>query len=260
MEINGKTVVVTGGAAGIGAALCAKFASESAAHVVVVDRDIALAQRVASQIGGTAIHCDVSDEAQIIALVDQVESNLAPIDLFCSNAGIAPLDTDPGWAASSPNSDWENGWGVNVMSHVYAARALTPRMEKRGSGYFLHTISAAGLLSQIDGAIYSTTKHAALGFAESLAITHQEQGIRVSALCPQGVDTPMLEAMPDGPQKRDGVISAEAVANCVVEGLRDERFLILPHEIVAEYMKTKTRDYDRWISGMIKLRARLNQR
>lgn len=259
MDIRGKTAVVTGGAAGIGAALCVRFAKEAAAHVIVVDRAIDQAQQVASEIGGTAIQCDVSDERQIIALVDEVESRFAPIDLFCSNAGIAPLDRERGWVASSPNAEWDRSWGVNVMAHVYAARALTPRMAKRGGGYFLHTISAAGLLSQIDGAVYSTTKHAALGFAESLAITHREQGIRVSALCPQGVDTPMLNAMPDGPQKRDGVISAEAVADCVIRGLNDERFLILPHDIVAEYMQAKTRDYDRWISGMVKLRARLNE-
>lgn len=259
MDITGKTIVVTGGAAGIGAALCARFAKGAAAHVIVVDRAIAQAQQVARQIGGIAIQCDVSDERQMVTLINDVETRFAPIDLFCSNAGIAPLDSERGWVASSSNADWERSWAVNVMAHVYAARALTPRMAKRGGGYFLHTISAAGLLSQIDGAVYSTTKHAALGFAESLAITHREHGIRVSALCPQGVDTPMLNAMPDGPQKRDGVMSADAVANCVMTGLRDERFLILPHEIVADYMQAKTQNYDRWIAGMVRLRARLNQ-
>lgn len=258
MEISGKTVVVTGGAAGIGKALCERFAHEGAKHVIVVDRAIDQAEIVAQHIGGTAIKCDVSDESQIIALINAVEDQLAPIDLFCSNAGIAPLDAEVGNATSSPNADWERCWGVNVMAHVYAARALLPRMTARGGGYLLHTISAAGLLSQIDGAVYSTTKHAAIGFAESLAITHRAQGIRVSALCPQGVDTPMLKAMPMGPQMRDGVLTAETVAQCVIEGLYDERFLILPHKIVDDYMKRKTQDYDRWIAGMVKLRTHLH--
>ena len=203
MEIRGKTVVVTGGAAGIGKALCERFAQEGTKHIIVVDRAIDQAEIVAQHIGGTAIKCDVSDENQIITLINAVEDQLTPIDLFCSNAGIAPLDTEVGNATSSTNADWERCWGINVMAHVYAARALLPRMTARGGGYFLHTISAAGLLSQIDGAVYSTTKHAAIGFAESLAITHRAQGIRVSALCPQGVDTPLLKAMPAGPQMGD---------------------------------------------------------
>ena len=257
MRIKEKTIVVTGGAAGIGKALCERFMQENAAYVVVVDRNIDQAEEVAQRIGGTAIKCDVSNESQIIALIDEVENRFAPIDLFCSNAGIAPLDTEIGNAASSPNADWERSWKVNVMAHVYAARALIPRMTKRGGGYFLQTVSAAGLLSQIDGAVYSTTKHAAIGFAGSLAITHKEHGIRVSALCPQGVDTPMLDAMPNDQHMRDGVLSAEIVAECVIAGLLDERFLILPHEIVAKYMKYKTGDYDRWISGMVKMRAHI---
>ena len=258
MRVTGKIVVVTGGAAGIGKSLCERFHAEGALKVVVADPAFAQARAVAQTIGGEAMHCDVADEGQIIALVDHVERNHGPIDLFCSNAGIATSDTERGNAASAPNAAWTRSWEVNVMAHVYAARALAPRMAARGGGYFLNTVSAAGLLSQIDGAVYSTTKHAAIGFAESLAITHRDQGIRVSVLCPQGVDTPMLRAMPGGPQTRDGVLTAETVAGCVVDGLANERFLILPHEIVADYVKRKTSDYDRWIAGMANLRKRIN--
>lgn len=258
MQVEKKVVVVTGGAAGIGKALCERFHAEGAAKVVVADLAIEQAQSVAEGISGDAIQCDVADEEQIVRLVELVEDRYGPIDLFCSNAGIAILDAQRGEATSSPNSLWQKGWEVNVMAHVYAARVLAPRMASRGGGYFLNTVSAAGLLSQIDGAVYSTTKHAAIGFAESLAITHRGQGIKVSVLCPQGVDTPMLRSMPGGGERQDGILSAAQVAGCVVEGLADERFLILPHAIVAEYMQRKAHDYDRWISGMIRLRSRLN--
>ncbi|QEX21842.1 dehydrogenase [Hypericibacter adhaerens] len=257
MRVEGKVVAVTGGASGIGRALCQRFHKEGAAKVVVADLDVTAAEAVAAEIEGAAFRCDVSDEAQIARLVTETEDRFGPIDLFCSNAGIATFDTRPRDASSASNAAWERSWAVNVMAHVYAARALTPRMAARGGGYFLHTVSAAGLLSQIGGAVYATTKHAAIGFAEALAIAHRDAGIRVSVLCPQGVDTPMLRALPDGPQARDGVISAEAVADCVIEGLAEERFLILPHPVVADYMRRKTADYDRWLSGMVRLRRTL---
>jgi NAD(P)-dependent dehydrogenase (short-subunit alcohol dehydrogenase family) len=257
MNIAGRVVVVTGGAQGIGAALCRRFHKAGAKAVVVADIDIEGAKAVARSVQGVAFACDVADEARVVALIDETERQWGGIDLFCSNAGIARFDPDSANAASSPNADWQQSWNVNVMAHVYAARALMPRMAARGGGHMLITVSAAGLLSQIGGAVYATTKHAALGFAESLAITHFDQGIRVSVLCPQGVDTPMLRSLPPGPQALDGVMSADDVAAATAAGLEQESFLILPHAEVLGYMRNKARDYDRWIAGMVKLRRKL---
>lgn len=259
MDIQGKTIVVTGGASGIGKALCERFSRDGAAHVVVADLDGVRAEAVAAAIGGHGFACDVSDEHQIQSLVAEVERRCGPIDLFCSNAGVVAMDTVARNATSASNEAWMRSWGVNVMAHVYAARALTPLMAARGGGYFLNTASAAGLLSQIGSGAYSATKHAAIGFAENLAIMHSDQNIRVSVLCPQGVDTPMLAGLPRGPQSRDGVLSADDVAAIVVEGLAAERFLILPHTKVADYIQRKTADYDRWIAGMSRLRHVLEE-
>ncbi|MBV9828327.1 MAG: SDR family NAD(P)-dependent oxidoreductase [Alphaproteobacteria bacterium] len=258
MKVSGQVVVVTGGAQGIGRALCERFAAEGAKAVIVADIEKRGAEAVAAAIGGNGIACDVSSEAEIIRLVDETESSHGPIGLFCSNAGIARFDPDPANIASASNADWERSWAVNVMAHVYAARALVPRMAARGSGYLLNTVSAAGLLSQIGGAAYATTKHAALGFAECLAIGHRDQGIRVSVLCPQGVDTPMLRSLPSSAPAVDGVLSAEAVADAVIAGLDAEQFLILPHPQVAGYIRRKVEDYDRWLAGMRRLRDRLS--
>lgn len=254
MDIAGKIVVVTGGASGIGRALCERFHHEGAAKVIVADLDHERARVVAAEINGDAVSCDVSNEEQVCALIEHTEMRHGPIALFCSNAGIASFDERPHDATSAPNEAWMRSWAVNVMAHVYAARALVDRMDGRGGGYFLLTVSAAGLLSQIGGAPYATTKHAAIGFAEALAIANADKGIRVSVLCPQGVDTPMLHSLPTGPQSRDGVMSAEEVAQCAVAGIAEEKFLILPHPQVAEYMRRKTADYDRWLAGMVKLR------
>lgn len=256
MIVSGKTVVVTGGGSGIGAALCRRFRTDGALNVIVGDLNEAAAQAVAREINGIAVGCDVSDELQVIALVEAAERQ-GPVELFCSNAGIARPDARRGDATSAANAAWEQSWAVNVMAHVYAARAMVPRMAARGGGYFLHTVSAAGLLSQIGSAPYSTTKHAAIGFAENLAIMHRHQGIRVSVLCPQGVDAPMLQAASRGAESLDGVLSAEEVAECVIDGLAAERFLILPHAQVAEYLPRKASDYDRWLSGMVRLRNTL---
>lgn len=256
MIVSGKTVVVTGGGSGIGAALCRRFRTDGALNVIVGDLNEAAAQAVAREINGIAVGCDVSDELQVIALVEAAERQ-GPVELFCSNAGIARPDARRGDATSAANAAWEQSWAVNVMAHVYAARAMVPRMAARGGGYFLHTVSAAGLLSQIGSAPYSTTKHAAIGFAENLAIMHRHQDIRVSVLCPQGVDAPMLQAASRGAESLDGVLSAEEVAECVIDGLAAERFLILPHAQVAEYLPRKASDYDRWLSGMVRLRNTL---
>jgi NAD(P)-dependent dehydrogenase (short-subunit alcohol dehydrogenase family) len=259
MDVKDKVVVVTGGAEGIGAALCRRFAKAGAAVVVVVDRNGEGAGATAKAIGGEAVTLDVSDGEATKAMVADIEARHGRIDLFCCNAGVGDGDPDKANAASSPDAVWNRAWNVNVMAHVHAARAVTPGMAARGEGYILNTVSAAGLLSQIGGAVYSTTKHAAIGFAESLAITHGDQGIKVSVLCPQGVDTAMLRAGGDNqPQNLDGVMTPDEVAEAVIEGLAAEHFLILPHPIVLTYMQRKAADYDRWLGGMRRLRAKVN--
>jgi NAD(P)-dependent dehydrogenase (short-subunit alcohol dehydrogenase family) len=244
MKLAGKIVVVTGAAQGIGAALCARFAAEGAKAVVGSDINA----------GGDVVRCDVSREDDILRLIDSTEEKFGPIDLFCSNAGIAVLDPDWDNPASAANDGWARSWAVNVMAHVYAARHLVPRMSARGGGYFLHTVSAAGLLSQIGSGPYSATKHAALGFAENLALNVRDRGIKVSVLCPQGVDTPMLHGITRGVPDGNGVLTPAEVADAVVAGLDAERFLILPHPEVTTYMQRKADDYDRWLAGMARLR------
>lgn len=259
MNVQDKIVVVTGGADGIGAALCRRFAKAGAAKIIVVDRNGEGAAKVADEVGGEAVTLDVSDGAAVAALVADIESRHGRIDLFCSNAGVAYGDPDKANAASAPDELWQKGWEVNVMAHVHAARAAIPGMAARGGGYILNTVSAAGLLSQIGSSIYSTTKHAAVGFAESLAITHGDQGIKVSILCPQGVDTAMLRAGDSAsqPQNLDGVLSPDEVAESVIAGLEAETFLILPHPVVLTYMQRKAGDYDRWLGGMRRLRGKM---
>lgn len=255
MKIKDKVVVVTGAASGIGAALCRRFHREGARAVVAADLNGDGARQVAENIGGLALQADVAVESDIVRVVRESEKQCGPIDLFCSNAGVAYRDEANGTAASCPNENWQKAWAVNVMAHVYAARAVLPGMIARGAGYLLNTVSAAGLLSQIGSASYSTTKHAAIGFAESLAITHGDDGIKVSVICPQAVATPMLGDFDDGgPQGVDGIMTPEAVADSVVAGLAVETFLILPHEKVRLYMQRKISDYDRWLKGMRRLR------
>ena len=259
MLVADKVVVVTGGANGIGKALCERFHREGAHKVVVADLEQENAQAVAATVDGDAYGVDVRDEGQIQAMVTEVESRYGRIDLFCSNAGIIALDGEPWWATSAPNTTWQAMWEIHVMAHVYAARACLPGMLERGAGYLLNTTSAAGLLSQIGDAAYSTTKHAAIGFAESLAITHGDGGIKVSVLCPQAVATRMIGDIgaDDGATAGvDGVLTVQQVADAVVQGLVDEKFLILPHNEVSEYRSRKMADYDRWLGGMRKLRRR----
>jgi NAD(P)-dependent dehydrogenase (short-subunit alcohol dehydrogenase family) len=252
MRLEGKHVVVTGGASGIGAALAQRFSAEGARAVVVADvQDEALA-RVASSVHGLAVHCDVTREEEIVALIDTAQEQFGDIDLFCSNAGIVV----PGGPEAS-NAAWERSIGVNVLAHVYAARALVPRMLERGEGYLLQTASAAGLLTQIGSAPYSVTKHAALSFAEWLAITYGEQGLKVSVLAPQAVRTAMTAGVEGGGVAGvDGMLEPDAVADAVVAGLAAESFLILPHPEVLEYFRRKASDYPRWIRGMQRLQAR----
>ncbi|MCP4628753.1 MAG: SDR family oxidoreductase [bacterium] len=255
MQIKDKVVVVTGGASGIGAALCRRFQREGARAVVVADLDGDGARQVAEEIGGLGLKTDVAVEADIVRLVQETQNQCGPIDLFCSNAGVAYGDEPGGTAAGCSNENWQKAWNINVMAHVYAARAVLPGMIARGAGYLLNTVSAAGLLNQIGSAPYSTTKHAAIGFAESLAITHGDDGIKVSVICPQAVATPMLGDFENGgPQGVDGIIAPEDVAESVIQGLARESFLILPHEEVRLYMQRKTSDYDRWLKGMRRLR------
>ena len=255
MQLQDKVAVVTGGASGIGAALSRRFAKEGARGVVVVDMNLDGAIAVAGEFGGIPMAADVAKEEDIIRVVQDTEAQLGPIDLFCSNAGISVRDI--GHAASASNEDWERIWHVNVMSHVYAARAVLPGMIARGDGYLLNTSSAAGLLSAIGSAPYSVTKHAAVGFAESLAITHGGDGIKVSVLCPQAVRTAMTAGLEEGGVAGlDGLMEPEQLADAVIEALAEERFLILPHAEVLTYMQRKTSDYDRWLGGMRRLRQR----
>ncbi len=249
MEVRDKIVVVTGGASGIGRAMAERFHREGAAKVVVADLDAAGAAAVAQGIDGWSMGVDVTDESQIIRLIDETESRFGPIDLFCSNAGIGI-----GKGLDEPDSVWQKIWEVNTLSHVYAARNLIPRMKARGGGYLVNTASAAGLLSQIGSVTYAVTKHAAVALAEWIAITHGRDGIKVSVLCPQAVRTPMTAGGP-GVAGVDGMIEPEAVAESVIDALREERFLILPHPTVAEYIQRKANDYDRWLKGMQRLQA-----
>ncbi|HKY06412.1 MAG TPA: SDR family oxidoreductase [Blastocatellia bacterium] len=252
MELKDKVVIVTGGANGIGRALCRRFGREGARGVVVADRDDEGARLVAQEIGGLAVAVDVRRQSDIEKAVNGAEERFGPVDLFCSNAGIA---TDGGPEVS--DEDWQQIWEINFMAHVYAARVVLPRMLKRGEGYLLQTASAAGLLSQIGSAPYSVTKHAAVSFAEWLAITYGERGIKVSCLCPQGVRTRMLEEAEKGEFLREGALEPEEVARVVVEALAEERFLVLPHPEVAEYFQRKASDYDRWIRGMQRLQRHI---
>ena len=251
MKVTGKITVVTGGASGIGEALCRRFAKEGAGGVVVVDLNEAGARRVASDIGGLGMKCDVGSEKEIVRVVEETESRLGPIDLFCSNAGIAT----PG-GVEAANGDWQRHWQVNVMSHVYAARAVIPGMIKRGGGYLLNTASAAGLLSQIGSTPYSTTKHAAVGLAENLAISYGDQGIGVSVLCPGAVRTGMTRDGAAGAEA-DGWLEPDEVADMVIAALDEERFLILTHGVIRKYMERKLTDHDRWLKGMRKLQTRV---
>ena len=252
MEVKDKVIVVTGGASGIGKSLCERFAMDGAHAVVAADIDTAGVNSTLSSIenntNGLGLQCDVADEDAVKDLVSVTLREFGRIDLFCSNAGIF---TAGGEEVS--NGRWKNIWDINVMSHIFAARAVLPSMLERGEGYLLNTSSAAGLLSQVGSAPYSVTKHAAIGFAEWLSITYGNRGIKVSVLCPQAVRTAMTAGGDGGVAGLDGMLEPEDLATTVIEALGNEQFLVLPHPEVLTYMRRKTDDYDRWLGGMRRL-------
>ena len=254
MLVKDKVIVVTGGASGIGRALAKRFATEGAAHIVVADMNAEGAEAVAAEIGGRGVGINVADEAQIIDLIESTERDFGPIDLFCSNAGIGI-----GKGLDESDEVWDLIMDVNFKSHLYAARCLVPKMIARGGGYLLNTASAAGLLSQIGSVTYAVSKHAAVAFAEWVAITHGGDGIKVSVLCPQAVRTAMTAGNEEGVASVDGMMEPDELADSVIKGLEQEDFLILPHESVREYIRRKTSDYDRWIIGMQRLNERYTQ-
>jgi NAD(P)-dependent dehydrogenase (short-subunit alcohol dehydrogenase family) len=256
MEIRNQIVVVTGAARGIGAAMCRRFMAEGAAAVVVSDRDGEAAQQLATEIGGIAVTCDVAVESEVQHLVAETLRRCGRIDIFCSNAGI----TAKGGLDCS-NADWQRLWDVNVMSRLFAARAVVPHMVDRGSGYLIHTASAAALLTEIGSAGYSVTKHADLAMAEWLSVCYGRQGVRVSCVCPLGVETDMLDdSDPIHQYLHLHAITADDVAESVVLGVRSEQFLILPHPEVAEFFGLKAEDRDRWLRGMQRLRQKLTRK
>lgn len=270
MSLPIRIAVVTGGGHGIGRALCRRLHRDGIT-VVVVDIDGDAAQTVAGELGGHAFAVDVGDESAMSALIDGVEKDVGPIDLFVSNAGVGFGDSKSSAASKEGGihnieDRWDACWRVNVMAHVFAARSLVSRMQERGGGYLVNIASAAGLLSQIGDAAYTVTKHAAVAFAESLAITHGEQGINVSVVCPQAVATRMIGIEDDsdsteggfGGNDVDGVLSADEVAECIVEGIKEGKLLILPHPQVATYVQRKASDHDRWIAGMQRFQRKLN--
>ncbi|MFC3500070.1 SDR family oxidoreductase [Micromonospora krabiensis] len=262
MNLTDRIAVITGGAGGIGAALARRFAAEGAAAVVLADLDGDAVRAVAEGIGplAHATTLDVTDEEQVKALVDDTERRYGRIDLFCANAGVTS-----GGGIEADDRAWDRAWRVNVLAHVYSARAVLPGMLTRGGGHLLHTCSAAGVLTAVGDAPYTATKHAAVAFAEWLSITYRDRGIRVSALCPQGVDTPMLaDGLAAGhlgarvTAASGAVLTPDQVADAAVAGLAEERFLILPHPEVAGYARRRAEDPDGWQAGLRKLVRRLS--
>jgi NAD(P)-dependent dehydrogenase (short-subunit alcohol dehydrogenase family) len=261
-QVAGAGVVVTGGGSGIGAALARRFAAEGA-RVVINDINAGAAQAVAASCGATAVPGDAATEDGVAALIAAARAELGEIDLYCANAGIAR-----GGGPAAPEASWADSWQVNVMAHVRAARLLTGPWVERGSGHLICTVSAAGLLSMVGSAPYSVTKHAALAFAEWMALTYAHQGITVQAICPQGVRTGMLPGTGAGTGAGggeaekilgDGAIQPEAVADAVIEAMADGRFLILPHPQVHDYYGLRAADPDKWLRGMNRLQQRIEE-
>jgi NAD(P)-dependent dehydrogenase (short-subunit alcohol dehydrogenase family) len=251
VELQDAVIVVTGGGSGIGRALCRRFKLEGASAVVVADIDRAAAEAVARELGGMAVATDVRAEVAVRELVERTLAAYGRIDVYCSNAGVAF-----GGGPEAPDDAWRQSWEVHVMAHVYAARAVLPGMLERGAGYFVGTISAAALLNHILASPYATTKAAALSFFEWMAIAYGDRGIGVSVICPMGVRTPMLAREGERGFLWADAIEPEAVAESLIGAMREGRFLVLPHPEVAEYVRRKADDYDRWLRGMRRLRSR----
>ena len=256
MEVENKRVIITGSANGIGSSLSRAFKERNVESMILVDLDELNNTKLSNEIGGIPYKADVGSEDDIIKLVEFAKQEMGGIDIFCSNAGISGA----GGLLNTSNEDWSNIWNVNVMSHIHAAKHTLPIMLEQGSGYFMNTASAAGLLTQLGAAGYSVTKSAAVSFAEWLKITYGERGIGVSCLCPQGVRTPMVEDAPEivgSLVSIDGLLEPDVVANEVIECIEKDQFLITPHPEVLEYMKIKASDPDRWINGMQSLTTQL---
>lgn len=251
MELKNKVAVITGGSGGIGRAMAKAFLDEGARAVVLADLGKDAVQAAAGELGCDSMVCDVTDEQQIVDVVEHTQNRHGPIDLFCSNAGASV----EGVLTDAANEVWQRQWELHVMSHLYAARAVLPSMIARNEGYLLNTASAAGLLAAIGSGPYTVTKAAAVKLAEFLSITHADDGIKVSVLCPQGVNTAMApRSLGNG--QTDGIIEADQLAQVVVEALREERFHVLPHPEVETYVRRKGDDIDRWLAGMQRLRQR----
>ena len=251
MELTGKVAIVTGGASGIGRGIAQRLAADGARGIVVADVNLERAERVAREVGGLAVRCDVSVESDIQALVAQAREKFGQVDAYFSNAGI--LGAPGGIELDDPL--WDKMWQIHGMAHVWAARAVFPEMVARGEGCFMVTASAAGLLNIVESAPYGVTKHAALAVAEWLRLAYGRKGVRVCCLCPQSVRTDMVPG-DGGSASVNGILSPEQVAEAVMQTIRDESFLVLPHPEVLDYFRHKAGDYDRWIGGMQKLYAR----
>jgi len=256
MDWKDKVVVVTGAAGGIGRALCRRIHAEQVRGIVVSDLDPSATSASAADVGGLAVPADVSNESDIQSLIRQAEDALGPVDIFISNAGITVKG-----GVDVPDPDWTRLWNVNVMAHVYASRALLPAMVQRGSGYLINVASAAGVLTEIGSAPYSVTKHGAVALAEWLSVHYQKKGIKVSCVCPAGVATPFLDLSdPIHQFLQMSAVTPEHVAECIVQGVKDEKFLILPHPEVAEFFAFKTQDYDRWLKNFARVHEKIEKK
>jgi len=248
---EGKSVAITGASGGIGRGIAEMFIANGAKVAI---SDLKAPKETAAEIGAVAFKCDVSQEQDVKDFIDLTEAANGPVDIYCSNAGLG--FSDNGHAANSDNQAWETSWQVNLMGSVYAARALLPNWVERGSGNFVITASAAGLLNQIGSATYSVTKHAAVGLAEAIGITHYDDGIRAHCICPQFVRSNMTKGMSFAENHKDGLLEPSDVANALKKAIENDEFMVLSHPTVAEYFKAKANDYNGWITGMARMRSK----